>query len=549
MKKRIIKIVSILIFVMFLNITSITIVDAASAKVTINRSASTIVVGNNVTFTVTVNTDYPIGMWDYAASVSNNLVLVSSSSGYVSKQYNLPSNNTTKSITYKFTYRAKSSGNATFKFNLSNVYDKDENAMGITGTNSSSTNVITQAQLEASYSKNNNLSGLSVEGYNLSPTFNKNTLEYSVELPNGVTKIKVNASKEDGTASISGTGEITVTEGKNKLEIKVTAQNGSVKTYVINATVKELDPIIVKVNDKDFNIVRKKAQITAPNDTFKEKEIKINDLEVPAFENEKLGYTLVGLKDSEGTIELYIYNDKDNNYTKYEEYNFKSSIIGILDDSSKIPEGYIKSKVKINDKEITAYKIKDSSRFYLFYGVNVETGDKNLYVYDEKEKTIQRYNDNEVISIYEQDYEEKETIYQYIIIGLGSLLIITYLALLICLISNSKKKKRRRMQKMSKKQPTILDDEEKNNTEIENENEHEPNTLEDPLYEEVMAFVTTNDKISVAIVQRKFKLGINRATRLIEKLEKEGIIGPKDKTNYREVLLNNNKNEKSEEEN
>lgn len=530
MKKRIIKIVGILIFVILFNITSITIVNAASAKVTINRSTSTIVVGNNVTFTVTVNTDYPIGMWNYSASVSNNLVLVSSSSGYISKQYNLPANKNTKSITYKFTYRAKSSGTGTFKFNLTDVYDIDENVMGITGTNSSTLKIITQAQLEASYSKNNYLSSLSVDGYNLSPTFNKNTLEYSLELPNGVEKIKINAKKEDNTASVSGTGEIKVNEGNNKLEIKVTAQNGSVKTYIINAHVKELDPIVVNVNEKEYNIVRKVKELTSPNNTFINKQIKINELDVPAFYNEKLDYTLVGLKDNEGKIELYIYDEKNNTYTKYEEYKFNSLIIGILDDNSKIPTNYLKTKVTINDKEVDAYKLNNKSKFYLFYGVNVETGDKSLYVYDEIEKTIQRYNDNEVISIYDDKLKEQEELYTYIIIGLGSLLIITYLVLLICLISNSKKKKRRKMQKKSK-EITILNDDEIVTKEFTSPVKHN-----DPLYEEVVKFINNVDKVSISMIQNKFKLGVKRATKIIQELEDNGLIGEKDENNYRKVL-------------
>lgn len=458
MKKRIKKILFGLLFGIILNCFLITGVDAASAKVYINSSANTVVVGNQVTFTVTINTDVPIGAWDYAASVSSNLTYISGSQ--VSKSANLPANNSTKSLTYKFTYRAKSSGTATFNFKLANVLDYATiSPMSFPNNTSKSVNIITQAQLEASYSKNNNLSSLSIDGYTLSPQFNKNTLEYSVELPNGVTKIKVNASKEDGTASISGIGERNVSEGANKIEVKVTAQNGSVKTYVINATVKELDPIVVTVNNEQYNVVRKSKEITAPNSTFTEKEIKINDLEVPAFENEKLGYTLVGLKDKEGTIELYIYDDKENSYTKYKEYNFKSSIIGILDNSNQIPEGYKKYTVKINDEEITAYKINAASKFYVFYGVNVESGEKNLYVYDSVEKTIQRYNDDEVIKIYEEELKEKETLYQYLIIGLGCLLIVTYLIVLICLITNSKKKKKDKIKKMSKKRKhTILDD-------------------------------------------------------------------------------------------
>ncbi len=463
MKLRKGKLLGFIILTLFLGFIFKLDVNAASASVSVTSNKSSLVVGNTVTFTVRVQADSAIGAWDYATNVSSNLTYISGSP--VSKSANLPSNNSTKVITYSFTYRANSSGTATFNFRLSNLLDyKTESLMSFPANTSRNVKVITQNELEQSYSKNNNLKSLSIEGYQLSPTFNKNTLEYNVEVPNDVTKVKINAIKEDSTASIQGTGEREVSEGKNKLEIKVTAQNGSVKTYVINVTVKELDPIKVKVDNEEFNVVRKESQITAPNSTFTNTTIKINDLEVPAFENKELGYILVGLKNKDGDIALYIYDEKENSYTLYQEYNFKSSIICIIDDINKIPEGYDEVKIKIDDKTVTVYQKNKDSKFYLFYGVNVETGKENLYIYDSEEETVQRYNDDE------QNTENKsnEEIYQYIIIGLGSLLIITYLVLLITLINNSRKKKRLEMKKMSKKRRRRLENEENNNNNNDN---------------------------------------------------------------------------------
>lgn len=434
MRRKIINISKIIIFTVLLNIVSIVNVNAANAKISVSRSASTIVVGNNITFTVTISTDYPIGMWNYAAETSSNLVFVSSSSGYVSRQYNLAPDNSTKSITYKFTYRAKSSGNATFTFKLSNVHDKDENEMGINGTNSSSVQIITQAQLEASYSKNNYLSSLAVENYQISPSFNKDTLEYSLELPYNVTSINVIANKEDSKASVNGAGTKELSLGANKIEIKVTAQNGSTRTYIINATVKDLDPINVTVDNKEMSVVRKKELLTPPNTTFVEKTITIDEKDVPAFYNEKTRVLLVGLKDPEGNTKLYIYDASKNTYTIYREYQFKSVILNIVDDFSKIPEGYNKSIDTINDIQTNVYKLNPKSRFALFYATNIENGESNLYMYDSIEKTVQIYND-ELINQLEKDNNDLKMI----IIGLTGLLIITYFCILIALIKGKKK--------------------------------------------------------------------------------------------------------------
>ncbi len=59
---------------------------------------------------------------------------------------------------------------------------------------------------------------------------------------------------------------------------------------------------------------------------------------------------------------------------------------------------------------------------------------------------------------------------------------------------------------------------------------------EDPLYDEVVKFVTEIKKASASILQRKFKIGYNRAARLIDKLEEDGIIGPSQGSKPREVL-------------
>lgn len=470
MKKRINLLFGFVITVLFFTITKVDAVGVMNISMWANTS--TAVVGNNVTYTVDLSASNggKMSAWSYSMNCSSNLVWQSGS-----KPYEAAGTSTNGAITsqrFTFTYKTKSSGSGTCTFTVHSLPDyNDPNIAEMGGTRSKSVtvNLITQAQLEASYSKNNNLSGLSIEGYQLSPAFNKNTLEYSIELPNGVTSIKVIATKEDNKANVQGAGDVAVVEGLNRIEVKVTAQNGSLKTYILNVTVKELDPIVVKVDGKEYNVVRKKEQITAPNPTYTEKIIKINDLEVPAFENKKLGYTLVGLKDSDAKIELYIYNEKDKSYTLYREYNFKSSIICILDDKSKIPEGYTETTLKISKKQVTAYKLDKSSKFYLVYGINVETGEKNLYVYDSKEETIQRYNGDEIAN----NYNEKEELYQYIIIGLGSLLIVTYFILLIVIIKNSNKKKNEKMKKMSKSRAEV--EEVKDEEDIKKDKEQEIN--------------------------------------------------------------------------
>lgn len=73
---------------------------------------------------------------------------------------------------------------------------------------------------------------------------------------------------------------------------------------------------------------------------------------------------------------------------------------------------------------------------------------------------------------------------------------------------------------------------------------------EDPLYNDVVQFVIENQKASASLLQRRFKLGYNRAARLVDMLEERGIVGPANGAKPREVLVQldaTNEEESSEE--
>ena len=60
---------------------------------------------------------------------------------------------------------------------------------------------------------------------------------------------------------------------------------------------------------------------------------------------------------------------------------------------------------------------------------------------------------------------------------------------------------------------------------------------EEPLYNEIVEFVVTQGKASASLLQRRFRLGYNRAARCIDLLEDRGIIGPSNGSKPREVLV------------
>ena len=63
----------------------------------------------------------------------------------------------------------------------------------------------------------------------------------------------------------------------------------------------------------------------------------------------------------------------------------------------------------------------------------------------------------------------------------------------------------------------------------------------DPLYDEAVAFVLESRKASISSVQRKLRVGYNRAARLIEQMEESGIVSPMSSNGAREILTPNHK--------
>jgi S-DNA-T family DNA segregation ATPase FtsK/SpoIIIE len=59
---------------------------------------------------------------------------------------------------------------------------------------------------------------------------------------------------------------------------------------------------------------------------------------------------------------------------------------------------------------------------------------------------------------------------------------------------------------------------------------------EDALYDEAVAFVTESGRASISAVQRKFRIGYNRAARMVEEMERAGVVSPMNSNGSREVL-------------
>ena len=94
---------------------------------------------------------------------------------------------------------------------------------------------------------NNDLKSLEVEGYDITPDFDKDETSYTLTVPSDVDSITVNAEPDADTATVTGTGSHDLQPGENTIEVKVKAEDGTEKTYTITVTKEEDDEKITSV--------------------------------------------------------------------------------------------------------------------------------------------------------------------------------------------------------------------------------------------------------------------------------------------------------------
>ncbi len=61
--------------------------------------------------------------------------------------------------------------------------------------------------------------------------------------------------------------------------------------------------------------------------------------------------------------------------------------------------------------------------------------------------------------------------------------------------------------------------------------------LSDELYDQALAAVSEMRQVSISMLQRKMRIGYNRAARMIERMERDGVVGPPDGAKPRDVLI------------
>jgi len=134
----------------------------------------------------------------------------------------------------------------------------------------------------------NTLKSLNVEGYVLSPKFQKDIFEYTLNVDESIENIVINAEATYELATVMGTGEFKLATGNNAFVITVVAENNSEQKYtiIINKNKGNSKLSKLKVNghklDKDFNSENYIYNITIKNN------IEKLDIIAESFDNDQI---------------------------------------------------------------------------------------------------------------------------------------------------------------------------------------------------------------------------------------------------------------------
>ena len=113
---------------------------------------------------------------------------------------------------------------------------------------------------DAEKSTNNYLENLQVEGYKISPEFDKQTLEYTINEEITSKEINIKSTASDSKSKVEGTGKIKLGDNQNQCRIDVTSESGTVRTYIIKLKRAETVEEDNKIQENENAIVEEYSQ-------------------------------------------------------------------------------------------------------------------------------------------------------------------------------------------------------------------------------------------------------------------------------------------------
>lgn len=358
------------LFVLFLICIYEIPVSASSADIRIYSDAKEYHIGDSISVYIEIEADTLPGDFEGSIVFPDNLLKYTSESSLITAEggvlhiYDHVTKADRKTRKYAFRFKAIDSGNVTIsligpKREEGGDYDDDPELYELEDGYRMS---ISRNELEFSIvlpknvSKDANLAILRVSPGTITPDFSPDITEYLTVVSESTEKLSVSAAASDREAKVSISGNENLQYGDNKIEIKVTAVSGDVKKYYIYC----------KKNLKENGNAEENGPENGPEHE-----------DIPKDNNENSpGADKLQAKDTENGIKLVLNNE---------------FYIAELD-GFDTPEGYKKTSLKIDGISIPVFvSEKNDPDSFILILLKDKNGDRVLYDYDRKDKTLQKH--------------------------------------------------------------------------------------------------------------------------------------------------------------
>lgn len=395
----------------------LTVPVQATCTVAGSASASTVYVGDTVkvTFTFTSSDANIVGAELSVSFSSGTLTYSSYTSSLGSALENVGSNtikvndfnakSTSKKYTLTITFKAKAVGDATVTYTGGEFFDINADYIGAPASKTVKISI-----KEKNKSSNCNLASLEgPAGYGFSPKFSPSVTEYSVTVPNSVDSYSLKWAKEDANATAKSLDSVELKVGDNQRRIKVTAPDGTTKTYTVKIkrlaaapvdetpaptpTISpELTPppeIKVSVDGKEYNVI---ASITLPLiENFVKEEVFFKGHSVEIATLGKI--SIMQLTDGEDDT-FFVFDKDSQTFTTFNPIAINSQHLVFLDflpSEVMATNAFTSATLYLEDRLYPAWTnpaFEDG--YYIVNVLNSATGEDYVAIYCNFDATVQR---------------------------------------------------------------------------------------------------------------------------------------------------------------
>ena len=466
---KFIKKLSVTAVVLAMLLCSFTVaVSAATASISVSSKSPT--VGSNITVSINFSGG-SITVTEGTLSYNSAVLQYLSGSDTNGASGKVKFSNYLGRTSYSISFKVIGVGVSNLVLSDCFIADFDEQRQDIPSV-STSINAVASGGGTTKKSSNALLKGIKVSGGTLTPAFSPNVFTYNVTLPNSTSVMLVTAYTADAKAKWTVEGDKNMKVGANKRVIVVTAEDGTVKRYTINAerlsengTVSssqvtssaeqqptptpEQNKVTAGVNGDDYTVNLSPEKYTVAGFTLQSAEY--GGKEIPIFKSES-GVRLAVLTAPDGSEGLYLLNDDNISFVRAENIKLSGKdylYIGVLENSDT--EKMLKQNKTVVGAEREVY-VPDSanrnSAVVCFYAIN-EKGELILYYYDTDGDFLFPYSDitagKTIVKTQNKTVAESEKgkdVLFKISLVVSAALLVTVIVLLILLIAAKKKRNR-----------------------------------------------------------------------------------------------------------